>query len=117
VTHCSYSTEIEEVIWRPPHDPTPGSDLGRMRAEFSASPDRRSLLSIALQGQSWAGALGHLSIRETQAGASVRIPIPDHFVAHTVDLTFIPRSGELSDVIIFRSIAFTAVPPVIDPGP
>jgi hypothetical protein len=97
-----------------------------MRAFFAESPDGRSLVSIVLAGQAWSGTVGHLLTRETQSGASVRIPIGDAFAAHTVDLVFIPRVGELSDVIMsletgielltFSSIAFGLLPPVIDPA-
>jgi hypothetical protein len=122
----NYFTGPDHVSWLPPRDPPPGFNLGGMRADFSESPDRRSLLSIALQGQSWPGAMGHLSIRESLSGASIRIPVPESFASLTVDLTFIPRSGKLSHVImdlevgiqilIFHSIAFGALPPVVDPG-
>ena len=58
------------------------------------------MLSILLSGQARSGAVGHVLIREFQAGASIRIPITDAFASHTVDLTFIPRAGEPSNVIM-----------------
>jgi hypothetical protein len=121
----SYSSTQDEVVWQPPRDAT-GFDLGGMRVFFAESPDGRSLVSIVLSGKAWSGTVGHVLMRETQAGASVRIPITDAFAAHTVDLTFIPRVGELSDVIMsleagielltFSSISFGPLPPVIDPA-
>jgi hypothetical protein len=109
-------------VWQPARDAT-GPLLGELRASFAESPKVRSVLSILLSGQARSGAVGHVLIRETQAGASIRIPITDAFASHTVDLTFIPRAGELSDVIMsleagigfltFRSISFAAQRPVV----
>jgi len=120
----SYSAAQDEIIWQPPQDAT-GLDLGRMRAFFAESPDGRSLVSIALTGNAWRGTVGHVLTSETQSGTSVRIPIGEVFASHTVDLVFVPRVGELSDVIMsleagiqiltFSSITFGLVPPVIDP--
>ena len=122
VSLLSYSSTQDEVVWQPPRDPT-GPSLGDLRASFAESPKVRSVLSILLSGQARPGAVGHVLIRETQAGASIRIPITDAFASHTVDLTFIPRAGELSDVIMsleagiqfltFRSISFAAQRPVV----
>jgi hypothetical protein len=118
----SYSSTHDEVVWRPPRDAT-GPLLGLLRASFAESPRGRSVLSILLSGQARSGAVGHVLIRESQAGASIRIPITDAFASHTVDLTFIPRAGELSDVIMsledgiefltFHSISFAVQRPVV----
>jgi hypothetical protein len=118
----SYSSTQDEVVWQPPRDAT-GPLLGLLRASFAEGPRERSVLSILLSGQARSGAVGHVLIRESQAGASIRIPITDAFASHTVDLTFIPRAGEPSDVIMsleagigfltFRSISFAAQRPVV----
>jgi hypothetical protein len=122
VSLLSYSSTQDEVVWQPARDPT-GPRLGDLRASFAESPKVRSVLSILLSGQARPGAVGHVLIREFQAGASIRIPITDAFASHTVDLTFIPRAGEPSNVIMsleagiqfltFHSISFAAQRPVV----
>jgi hypothetical protein len=120
-----FSSYDDEFTWQPPPDPGPGGG-GLMRVHFAVSPDVRSVVSLSLSGYSWPGTVGHLRVDAAWSPASIRVPIGADFGAHTVDLTFVPLGGRESEILIFleagirmlvlRSIAFRAQPPVLDPG-
>lgn len=109
----------DRLTWRLPEDPPPGiAGSGALRAHFAASPEQRSLVSIALAGQSWPGRAGEVSVSAANSTALVRLPIDDRFRSHTIDLTFVPLVPETEILMIverirvldFRSIAFRAAP-------
>jgi hypothetical protein len=127
VSRCTYSATDNEVIWQPSPNASSSFDLGGLRAFFAESPQGRCVVSIVLSGVARPGAVGHISIQETQSTASVRIPITGVFSTHAIDLTFVPRVGQLSDILLsleagielltFRSITFGVEPLVFEPIP
>jgi hypothetical protein len=109
----------DRLTWRLPEQPPPGiGGSGALRARFAVSPERRSIVSIAVSGHSWPGRTGEVSVSASNSTALVRVPIDDQFRSHTIDLTFVPLVPETEILMIverirtldFRSISFRAAP-------
>ena len=121
-----YYAAYDYIIWSMPQQDDTSVVQRFMTFSFDAAPTMRSVVSISLAGKAWSGKLGHVRVGAEAPPASIRFPIADTYAAHTVDLSFVPISGQPSviwmvleagiEMLTFNSVSFAAQPLVIDPG-
>ncbi len=119
-----YLADADEITWDPPADLGTTAGLRGLRASFAVSPDRRSVLSVAMSGSAWPGRVGHLRVQAFSGPASVSFPIFDTPSAHTVDVSFVPLGGRPSEGLLtleagirrltVTAIAFAPQPPIVE---
>ena len=110
-----YYAAYDYIVWSMPQQGGPDSQ-GFMTFSFEHAPTMRSVVSISLEGKAWSGKTGHVRLGSEAPSASISFPITDAYAAHTVDLSFVPVSGQPTviwmvletgiEIMTFRSVSF-----------
>jgi len=106
------ATDENKIVWELPPE---GDTSGRFGIEFffDELPEGLSVVSLTFEAKARPGQIGHLLIEPPLSQVSAVIPITDAFVAHTVDVTFIPQHHSIFcslinkiEFFVFRSVDF-----------
>jgi hypothetical protein len=125
----AYNADADTITWNPPRNPGTNFVFRGMQFRFAEpphSPNQRSVVSLALSGKAFKGLVGHVRVLPFDSAISVEFPITDVFAAHTLDVTYVPRTGVPQtidiqivanvELLTFTKVTFAAEPPVLDPG-
>jgi len=73
----AYNATENLIVWNPPRELGTNFVPRGMRFIFAVSPDRRSVVSLALTGKAFQGMVGHVTVRPADTSTFLRIPFTE----------------------------------------